>query len=226
MEAGFLKELFAGVFAEQGRLFTINQIQGKPVYGERLLTQKGVEYRQWQPGRSKLAAAIKNGLAELPVKPGSTVLYLGAAEGTTVSHVSDIIGKQGIVFGVDLSERVMRKFIAVCEQRKNIVPILADANKPWTYKGYLEGHKIDVLYQDVSQRNQSQIFLKNSSYFLQKGAYGLLAIKAKSISQTLTAEQVFEKEISELNTQFKVKQIINLRPFEKDHAMVLCEKRE
>ena len=42
------------------------------------------------PFRSKLAAAILGGVENIWMKPGSKVLYLGAASGTTVSHVSDI----------------------------------------------------------------------------------------------------------------------------------------
>ncbi len=220
-----MQELFPGVFSDATRLFTANAVPGTRVYGERLVKESGVEFRQWDAFRSKLAAAIKNGLSEMPVKPDSNVLYLGAAEGTTVSHVADIIGEKGIAFGVDVSERVMRKFILICEQRKNIVPILADAGNPKTYEEYIEGKKIDVLYQDVSQKNQAEIFLKNSGCFLRKGAHGLLAIKAKSISQQKPVNEVFENEISKLKEQFNIKQVINLKPFEKDHVMVLCEKK-
>jgi fibrillarin-like pre-rRNA processing protein len=220
-----LQELFPGVFSDATRLFTENAVPGTKVYGERLVKENNIEFRQWDTFRSKLAAAIKNGLGEMPVKPGCNVLYLGSAEGTTISHIADIIGKNGVAFGVDVSERVMRKFILICEQRKNIVPILADADNPLAYSEHIAGRKIDVLYQDVSQKNQAEIFLKNSDYFLRRGAHGLLAIKAKSISQEKPVNEVFEKEISKLNGQFNVKQIINLKPFEKDHVMVLCEKK-
>lgn len=42
--------------------------------------------------RSKLAAAILGGVDKIHMQPGSKVLYLGAASGTSVSHVSDIVG--------------------------------------------------------------------------------------------------------------------------------------
>ena len=51
-----------------------------------------IEYRVWNPFRSKLAAAILGGVDKIHIKPGSKVLYLGAASGTTVSHVADIVG--------------------------------------------------------------------------------------------------------------------------------------
>ena len=219
-----MKQIFPGVFEEEGLVFTKSISPGNRVYGEKIFAKDGVEFRQWDFFRSKLAAAIKNGLKELPIREGSTVLYLGSAEGTTVSHVSDIVGKKGIVFGVDVSERVMRKFIAVSEERENIVPILEDANKPWKYKEFLEGHEVDVLYQDVAQPNQAQIFLKNAEYFLRKGKAGMLVVKAKSISQQPNVSEIFSKELEKLGESFTLKQAVNLRPFEKDHVLALCEK--
>ncbi len=219
-----MREIFPKVFEKDGKLFTKNLLPGTKVYGEKTMLEDNTEYRQWNFFRSKLAAAIKNGLNEMPIKQDSTVLYLGAAEGTTLSHVSDVVGDNGVVFGVDKSERVMRKFIAMCEQRKNVVPIIADANNPWTYKVFLEGKEVDVLYQDVAQPNQALIFLKNSRYFLKEGATGMLVIKAKSISQQRDVAGVFRKEIAALSELLKVKQIVNLNPFERDHVLVLCKK--
>jgi len=219
-----MNEVFPGVFEEEGKIFTKNLLPGSRVYGEKILQDKGIEYRQWDFFRSKLAAAIKNGLRELPLKEGNTVLYLGAAEGTTISHISDIVGQAGLVFGVDVSERVMRKFIALCEQRKNVVPVIADAKKPWTYKEFVEGKNIDVLYQDVSQPNQAQIFLKNADYFLKKDAAGLFVVKAKSISQQTDVSSVFGKEVGTVSEKLSIRQVVNLKPFEKDHVFVLCKK--
>lgn len=219
-----MEEIFPGVFENSGKIYTKSIAPGIRVYSEKTVELGGKEFRQWDCFRSKLSAAIKNGLGKMPIKPGSTVLYLGAAEGTTISHVSDIVGEKGIVFGVDVSERVMRKFITVCEQRKNVVPIIADANKPWAYKEFLGEKKIDVLYQDVAQANQAQIFLKNAKYFLEKGKAGMLVVKAKSISQKDDVASVFGKELGQLTDQFNVKQVVNLKPFEKDHVLALCEK--
>ena len=33
------------------------------------------------------------------------MLYLGAASGTTVSHVSDVVGPEGMVYAVEFSHR-------------------------------------------------------------------------------------------------------------------------
>lgn len=220
-----MQELFPGIFSQENKLFTLNAVPGTAVYGEKLIAEKGKEYREWIPWRSKLGAAIKNGIRQMPIKPSANVLYLGCAEGTTVSHVSDIVGAKGIVFGVDVSARSMSEFVQMAEQRENIVPILADANKPEEYAQYFEGTAIDVLFQDIAQKNQAEIFCKNAQAFLRKGAFGLLTIKAKSIDQKKQTTRIVEEETLVLSQEFEILQIVPLEPFEKEHAIVLCRKK-
>ena len=113
------------------KLATENLVVGNQVYKEKLITKKGIEYRLWDPFRSKLAAALMNGLEIFPFKNKSTVLYLGVSTGTTVSHISDIVGLDGMIFGVEHASRVARDFLdRVASHRKNIIPILQDARKP------------------------------------------------------------------------------------------------
>ena len=220
-----MKEIFPQVFSDGRKLYTLNAVPGISVYGEKRYSEGGKEYREWVPWRSKLCAAIKNCLEELPIKTGTIVLYLGCAEGTTVSHISDIIGKTGIVFGLDVSARSMSEFVQLSEQRENIVPILADANKPESYKQYFEGSTIDVLFQDIAQKNQAEIFCKNSVAFLKKGSFGMLVIKAKSINQQKKTADIVEEETNVLKQEFDILQIVPLSPFEKEHALVLCRKK-
>ncbi len=220
-----MHELFLGVFEKENKLFTLNAVPSVSVYCEKLINENGKEFREWIPWRSKLGAAIKNKIKQMPIKPGAKVLYLGCAEGTTVSHVSDIVGEQGIVFGVDVSARSMSEFVQLAEQRKNIVPILADANNPAEYSKYIEGTKIDVIFQDIAQKNQAEIFCKNAEIFLEKSGFGLLTIKAKSIDQQKKTEQIIESETRQLKKQFDILQIVSLAPFEKEHAIALCKKK-
>ncbi|MDD5162944.1 MAG: fibrillarin-like rRNA/tRNA 2'-O-methyltransferase [Candidatus ainarchaeum sp.] len=220
-----MKQIFSGIFESNGKIFTKNLVPGKKVYGEALVVENGLEYREWVPWRSKLCAGIKNSLKNIPLKEGGNVLYLGSAEGTTPSHVSDIIGENGLLFGVDIAEKVMRKFVELCELRKNMLPILADAGKPETYAEELEETKIELLYQDISQKNQAEIFNKNAELFLKKGKFGIIVIKAKSISQSEKPEKIFAEEKKELEKQFNVLQQVNLAPFEKHHCIFLCEKK-
>ena len=53
----------------------------------------------------------------MPVKPGARVLYLGAANGTTVSHVSDIVGPTGFVYAVEFSKRSGRDLLEMAKLR-------------------------------------------------------------------------------------------------------------
>ncbi|MFH1390745.1 MAG: fibrillarin-like rRNA/tRNA 2'-O-methyltransferase [Candidatus Diapherotrites archaeon] len=218
-------ELFDGVYEIQSKLATVNLLPGKKVYGEELITAEGKEFRLWNPARSKVGAAIKKGIKTIYIKKGSKVLYLGAAEGTTISHLSDIVEKEGTIFGVDISARSMRKFIYLCEQRSNMIPIMGDANQPNTYREYLNGFTIDALFQDVSQKNQAEIFLRNSRLYLKHGSHGFLSVKARSIDSSSPMENIVEAEAKKLENEFEVLEIISLQPFEKDHAMIHCIKK-
>ncbi len=214
------------VVKKRGRtLLTQNMAPGISVYGEVLAVDNGVEYREWNPRRSKLAAAIANGIREIGIKQGDIVLYLGAASGTTVSHVSDIVKKDGFVFALDFAPRVMRDLVFVCEQRKNVAPIMADANQPQTYLPYL--CQADIVYQDVAQRNQVEIFMKNADMFLKKGGYGLLAVKARSIDVTKKPKEIFRDVKKELEDSGKI-DIIDakeLEPHTRDHVFFVVRKR-
>ena len=220
-----LEKLFDGVFLVYGKLATKNLVPGQKVYGEDLVKIGSEEYRAWEPDRSKIGSAIKNGLKKFPIKNGSVVLYLGCAEGTTVSHLSDIVEQNGVVFGLDISAKVMHKFLYLCGTRKNLVPILADASDPYSYKKELEGVKTDVLFQDISQKNQVEIFLKNARIYLKKKGTGLLTLKARSISSTENPKKIFEKEMKKLEFEFSVKQVVDLSPFQKDHTFIYCERK-
>lgn len=220
-----LQEIFPGIYSYGNRILTRNLAPGKKVYGEGLFSISGTEYRNWDPFRSKLCGAMKKGLKKIPINSGANILYLGSAEGTTISHISDIIGENGIAFGVDVSARVMKKFLYLCETRKNLVPILADANSPEGYAEYLEGTKIDLLYQDISQKNQTEIFIKNAVAYLPRNNYALIAIKARSISSEGDTKIIFENARRELEREFEIEQSLNLAPFDREHEMVLCRRK-
>uniref|UniRef100_A0A8C2SSG7 rRNA 2'-O-methyltransferase fibrillarin n=1 Tax=Coturnix japonica TaxID=93934 RepID=A0A8C2SSG7_COTJA len=130
-----------GVFICRGKedaLVTRNMVPGESVYGEkRIAVEDGenkVEYRAWNPFRSKLAAAILGGIDQIHIKPGAKVLYLGAASGTTVSHVSDIVGPEGLVYAVEFSHRSGRDLINVAKKRTNVIPVIEDARHPHKYR--------------------------------------------------------------------------------------------
>ena len=204
---------FPGVFKDSGEFFTINSNPGADVYGERLRMVGGVEYRHWDPRRSKPAALLKKGCDVFPFSPESKVLYLGAATGTTVSHLSDIC-TDGRIFAVEFSSRSFRKLVQLSASRRNIVPLMHDANLPERYARYVSG--VDVLYQDVSQRNQVEIFLRNFEHF--KPEVGMLMLKARSVDVGMDPRGVFRQARGELSVGgVKVVEQVELAPFEKDH---------
>ena len=157
---------FKGVYVipEKQVLLTKNLAKGIRVYGEDFVRDNGVEYRKWDVFKSKLGAGIAKGISQLGIKPGSKVLYLGCASGTTASHVSDIVDKEGFVFAVDFAPRVIRDIVKVCNSRGNMLPVLADANKPETLVPYVL--EVDAVFQDIAQKNQVEIFLKNCRMIL------------------------------------------------------------
>ena len=217
-----MEKLFDGVFRIERRICTRNLIRGNKVYGERTVEESGEQYRVWDLYRSKLAGAINKGLKEMPIKDGGKILYLGAATGTTASHISDIVGKGGVVFCVEFAQRSMRDLIGVCEKRENMMPILADANKP---SEYAEIGKVDVVYQDVAQPNQDEILIKNGIEFLQKGGYAMVAIKSQSIDVTAKPKDTYDRFKGALGKEFEILQEIELFPYDKDHLFLLLRKK-
>jgi len=202
------------------QLITKNLVPGIKVNDEKLLTISNEEFRIWDPYHSKLAAMILKGLS-LSVRKDSTFLYLGSANGTTVSHVSDMV-ENGMVYAVEISPRAMKDLIRVSVPRKNIVPILADAMNPGSYQNKVS--EVDILYQDIAQREQARIAIMNAQLFLKKDGVLMLIIKAKSIDSIKKTKEVFKTEIKNLEGIFKVRQLFDLEPFHKDHMAVVAQK--
>ena len=206
----------------QSKLATKNLVPGNQVYKEKLVTKKGIEYRMWDPFRSKLAVALMNNLEEFPFKENSSVLYLGVSTGTTVSHISDIVGPKGIIFGVENSSRVARDFLdRVASHRKNIIPIIQDARQPKDYFSVYD--KVDIVYSDIAQPDQTEIAIANCKLYLKNTGYLFLVIKTRSIDVTQSPKKVIKNESKKLQTNFKILQQIDLQPFDKDHAMVIAK---
>ncbi|MGY5874817.1 MAG: fibrillarin-like rRNA/tRNA 2'-O-methyltransferase [Candidatus Thorarchaeota archaeon] len=226
-----VKELrFPGVYRVQDQnkssLATQTIISSQSVYGEKLVKVDDVEYRLWSTRRSKLAAAIQKGLNEMPIQPGSKVLYLGAASGTTVSHVSDIVGPAGAVYAVEFSPRIARDLFQLAITRKNIIPIVDDARHPSRYSPLVAG-PIDVVYQDVAQSDQASILYENLSTFCSFGAWGMIAIKARSIDSSMDVQTIYSNEISLMDESgLEIVERVNLDPLEKDHMFVVVRVTE
>jgi fibrillarin-like pre-rRNA processing protein len=214
-------EDYNGVYLIEDHIATKNLINGQKVYGEKLVEVEEYEYRLWEPRRSKLGAAIMNGMKFFPFESDSKILYLGASAGTTPSHISDI-SPDGSIWCVEFSPRMMRKMVEVSKTRKNLIPLLEDATKPRKYAHLME--KVDIIYSDVAQPKQSELFMDNMNLYLNKEGTGVMMIKARSIDVTKTPKKIFKEEESKLKTGgFRILEKIKLEPYEKDHLAIVCE---
>jgi fibrillarin-like pre-rRNA processing protein len=214
------------VILEDGakRLATENMVLGRNVYGERLIRSGRKEYRVWDAFRSKLAASILKGLNTVPIQQGHQVLYLGAASGTTASHVSDIIGEQGYVYCVEFASRSIRDLVEnVCAYRVNMSPILQDARLPERYSMLVRG-KVDDIYCDIAQPEQAKVLADNADAFLKDDGWVMLAVKAQSIDVTKEPSEVYKSEVRVLEHRgFRVEQVVHLEPYDKAHAMIVAQ---
>lgn len=184
-------------------------VPGESVYNEKRVsvevpgptagTQDKVEYRVWNPFRSKIASAILGGISDTYIRPGSKVLYLGGASGTTISHVADVVGPEGCVYGVEFSHRSGRDLVNMAKKRTNVIPIVADARKPLEYR-FLVG-MVDVVFADVAQPDQARIMGLNCQYFLKNGGHFMISIKANCIDSTNKPAVVFEREVEKLEEE-------------------------
>jgi len=217
-----MKEVFPGIWKKGRQLFTASLVEGERTYAKSLLREGGKEFREWDPNKSKAAAAIMKGLKSFPIGKKTKILYLGISSGATSSFFSDIIGNDGIIYGVEIAERSIRDLNHVAEKRGNIIPILADARRP---EGYSWIETVDVVYEDVASDEQSAIMLRNAEQFLKPGGYAMIAIKSRSIDVTKNPRDIYKQELAKLEAGFRVIQTLELDPYEKDHMFVLMKRK-
>lgn len=207
------------ILIEGHKLYTQSDVP-KSVYGEVTRRSSGKFFRYWDPKRSKLSAGFLKGLKFFPFQEDTRVLYLGASTGTTVSHLSDIC-VSGRIYAVELAYEPFMKLLSLAESRSNIYPILEDANLVEKYSFMVED--VDVLYQDISQRNQIQIFNNNAAAF-PEAKKALLVVKIRAISSRSDEEQILNSAIREIRN-FKVLQKVNLVPYDKANYMIYLERQ-
>lgn len=194
------EQVFSGVYRERSELFT-----------------KGKSTEEWNPYHSKPAAAILNGLKKFPFAKGQKILYLGAAHGTTISHLSNILGDKGVIYGIEVSDKIISKFVSKSENRKNVVPLLEDARFPENY-GWIG--KVDLIYEDIAQRDQVEI-LKRNKMFLKKGGKIVICLKAKAIDSIREIKEIYKEALEALSKEFEVVETIDLEPYEHDHLFIV-----
>lgn len=216
-----MEEIQPGIFKRGEKIYTENACPGESVYGEQLVEEDSTEYREWNPHRSKAGAAVKKGI-DLGLERDREVLYLGAASGTTVSHFSDIL-RDGFVIGIEYSDTVIRDLVKLAEQRENIAPVLSNARRPEDYSDLIDD--VDVVFQDISQRDQPEIFIRNARKYLKQGGTGLFAVKARSMSSSKKAEKLFSEVEQKMEEGFRIVNSTRLDPFEKEHLFLKLKKK-
>lgn len=189
--------------------------RGEPVYGE----PTAAGWRAWDPGRSKLAAMIDDGL-EVGLAPDAAVLYLGAAAGTTVSHVADVAGP---VYAVEFAARPAGDLVRVAQGRPNVVPLLEDARKPERYAHVVEAD-LDLLVQDVATRDQAAVAVANRQFLAEDGRLAL-AIKARSEDVAAAPDAVFDRVMNAIEAEYAVLETATLEPHHDDHLAVIASPR-
>lgn len=219
------KTKYPEIYENEQKLYTKNLVPGTVLFGESLLKLDGTEYRHFDPTRSKLAASIMKKIRLSGVGQGDVMLYLGASHGYTVSFLSDIVGQKGLVFAVDAAYKVFRSLYHVSNIRHNVVPLYADAAKPEAYARNICA--VDVVYQDIAQKEQGEIFDANYTLYAKEGGIGILVVKARNIDVAGQPQKIVDGVKKWLISKgYAVIDTKSLEPYQHDHALILVTKGE
>jgi fibrillarin-like rRNA methylase len=218
-EHGGTPRLFERVWDDRTERWTETVGERPAVYGERWASVDGRRLRSFDPARSKLAAALAKGWTGALPAPGETWLYLGAASGTTASHVADLVGPNGAVFAVEKSPRPFARLVDVAARWPNLLPILDDAREPDRYADLVP--EVDGIYADVAQPDQVGLLLRNAERFLTPGSGAfLLALKIPSLGRERAPTTHLHDAERRLGEIFLTDEPIRLEPFHRGHYLL------
>lgn len=203
---------------ERGSYWTVALGGEAAVHGERLAADEGFTLRHWEPAASKLAAALARGYDGPMPAPGERWLYLGAASGTTASHIGDLVGAAGSVHAVERSLRPFVRLVALAERYPNLLPSFADARHPASYAGDVPA--VDGLYVDIAQPDQLEIARSNAARFLREDGWLLLALKTASMGRERDARGHRDDAVELLRPSFELEEPIGLEPFHRRHYLI------
>ncbi len=190
-----------------------------PVYAERWTSWSGRALRTFEPARSKLSAALARGWSGPIPAPEEAWLYLGAASGTTASHVADLVGPAGRVYAVERSLRPFARLLHLAQRWPNLLPILGDAREPERYADRVP--LVDGVYADVAQPDQVALLLANVELFLRdRTGRVVLALKTSSIQRGVPAPAHLRAAEEALGRQLTLAESVRLDPFHRSHYLV------
>jgi fibrillarin-like pre-rRNA processing protein len=212
--------LSPGLFRRGSAFYTRNLVPGERVYGEEVIRVDDVEYRRIDPWRSKLGAFLHKGGRTWPWGRVRRLLYLGASSGTTVSHLSDILAGSRI-YALEKSPRPFALLLELSSRRPNVIPLLADAQRPELYSSQVG--PVEGIYQDLAQRDQARILRENAQACLKPHSWVFLQLKCRSVTQTASPRQVLRQSVEQLRTfGFQVQEEVDLSPYSRDHYTVVA----
>jgi fibrillarin-like rRNA methylase len=212
-------------FGERRELWTETAGRPPPVYGERWRAEEHRTLRAFEPARSKLAAGIVAGWRGPLPRPGERWLYLGAASGSTASHVADLVGPAGAVYAVERSVRPFARLLAAAERWPNLLPVLADAREPERYADLVP--PVAGLYADIAQPDQVAIVRRNAELLLTgHGCPVLLALKTSSMGRERAPAGHLAHAEAELDARIERSPSVGLAPSHRAHYLVGGRWRE
>lgn len=206
-------------WGERRELWTETVGTPPPVYGERWREEDGRVLRSFEPARSKLAAGISAGWRGPLPRPGERWLYLGAASGSTASHVADLVGSGGAVYALERSLRPFARLLAVCARWPNLLPVLGDARDPASYADLVP--PVAGLYADIAQPDQVAIVRRNAELLLAgPGAPVVVALKTSSMGRDRSPGEHLDAAESELSRLLDLAPPVGLAPSHRAHYLV------
>lgn len=205
---------------EGDRTVPATEALGNPpeVYGERLVPKPFGWWRRWDPYRSKLSAALIKGYSGPLPQPGERWLYLGAATGTTASHLADLVGPTGAVYAVEVALRPFARLLRLAERYPNLLPILGDARRPDDYAGWVP--PVNGVYSDIAQADQVRIASLNAELFLRDRCPLLLVLKLASLGRDRSPEVLIDRSMRELRPFRAISPPIGLEPYHRQHRFL------
>jgi fibrillarin-like pre-rRNA processing protein len=205
-------------FPDRAEVWTVALGEPPEVYGESISTDGTATLRRWDPTRSKLAAALlREWDGEIP-RERTRWLYLGAATGTTASHVADLVGPAGVVYAVERSPRPFVKLLRLAERYPNLYPVLADARDPSSYLEWVG--PVDGLYADIAQPDQVEIAIANADRFLRENGQILLALKTASMGRERSPRAHLAAAEAVLASRLPISDTVGLEPFHRQHFLI------
>lgn len=211
--------LVRATLGDRSELFT--EAAGPPpaVYGERWVHDGRRSFRSFEPGRSKLSAGLVREWSGPVPRVGESWLYLGAATGTTASHVADLVGPEGRVYAVERSPRPFARLLSLAERWPNLLPILGDAREVRELSALVA--PVHGVYADIAQPDQVAIVRANAELFLEgREAAVVLALKTASMGRERDPAGHLAAAEHELASAVELVPSVRLDPFHRGHFLV------